>query len=325
MTEITSIKKSAWITWEHQRRNISMSNLIKSDYYEFNVSTLKAARYPICIFKTIKVFLKPYSIIFVQNPSIILSFVSVLLGKILSKKIVIDAHNAGIRPLEGRLRIIQIINNWILKNSNLVIVTNKKLKAHLDYLSIPNIVFPDPLPQINPPTNKNPNEHNFDVLIVCSWSEDEPLIEYLEAAKENKEMSFAFTGRYESYIKNKSKIEIPNNVCLLGFVSEEEYNLLLIHSKVIIDLTKREDCLVCGAYEAISLGKTIILSDTAVNRELFKDAAFYSDISVPKINASLREASKNSNKMDKLIRNFKNNYEAMQRENLNRLFYLINQ
>jgi hypothetical protein len=41
-----------------------------------------------------------------------------------------------------------------------------------------------------------------------------------------------------------------------------------------------EDCLVCGAYEGISVGKPLVLSNNRASVELFHDAALFTDNSV---------------------------------------------
>jgi spore maturation protein CgeB len=45
---------------------------------------------------------------------------------------------------------------------------------------------------------------------------------------------------------------------------------------VIVDLTAIEDCLVCGAYEAVALGRPLVTSDTAALRAYFRQGTVYS-------------------------------------------------
>lgn len=50
---------------------------------------------------------------------------------------------------------------------------------------------------------------------------------------------------------------------------------LLSSCDPVMDLTLMEDCLVCGAYEAVSVGKPLILSDTSALRRHFRKGAVY--------------------------------------------------
>ena len=43
-----------------------------------------------------------------------------------------------------------------------------------------------------------------------------------------------------------------------------------------MDLTTRENCLVCGAYEAMAAKKPVVLSDTTALREYFHKGAVFS-------------------------------------------------
>ena len=69
----------------------------------------------------------------------------------------------------------------------------------------------------------------------------------------------------------------PPNVHFTGFLADEDYWQLLRSADAIIDLTSKADCLVCGAYEALALGKPMLLSDNTASRELFGEGAVLTD------------------------------------------------
>ena len=56
---------------------------------------------------------------------------------------------------------------------------------------------------------------------------------------------------------------------MLGFVPEVKYWELLSSVDIVMDLTTREACLVCGAYEAVALEKPLILSNTSTQKKYF--------------------------------------------------------
>ena len=279
-------KKYAWITWERQPRNYAMANLIGAKYYEFNYKKPKFQRYLLCIKNTIEVFKGDYDVIFVQNPSIVLCFFSIFLKRIYKKKLVIDAHNAGVYPAEGRYRLLQSLNKYILRHADITIVTNQHLLDSISKWGIKGIVITDPLPDYA--------ESFFDtqvvpkkVMVICSWAEDEPIDIYLDTAKKMTSYDFYFTGNNKKY---EFKTSIPKNVKLMGFVDESEYLNCLFSSSVILDLTTRDDCLVCGAYESISAEKPVVLTDNSTNRTVFQDAADYSELSVSELIATIYRA-----------------------------------
>lgn len=55
-----------------------------------------------------------------------------------------------------------------------------------------------------------------------------------------------------------------------GWLPDMEYWQLLASVDVVVDLTTCEDCLVCGAYEAVAVGQPLVLSDTASLRNYFR-------------------------------------------------------
>ena len=266
---------TAWITWERQPRNISMARSVESDYFEIIEKRNFFLRYLFSIKKTHTILKNRYDLVFVQNPSIVLSFLAVIFKNIYDYKLVIDAHNAGVYPKEGSNKLLMCINNFILRHCDVVIVTNSIIKKHLDSISVKSVVISDPLPEYD---NKWKETKRIDnkVFVICSWSDDEPISLYFDVAKELPGYQFYFSGNYKKMKIEKEKL--TDNIILLGFVTEEEYLYHLFSCKVTVDLTERSDCLVCGAYESISAETPFILTDSKVNRETFKEIGIYSKL-----------------------------------------------
>ncbi|QJR81988.1 hypothetical protein CA267_015115 [Alteromonas pelagimontana] len=286
--------KSAWITWERQPRNRSMADLFNAKYFEFSNNGNGIKRYLLCLKDTYFIFnSKSYSLIFVQNPSIILCFISVILSKIFTTKLVIDAHNAGVYPNEGKSKFLLAINNWILKRADLVLVTNRLLVDHLNKFDIKSEFIPDPLPSFPQINTEELSNGNY-LFVVCSWSLDEPIDLYIEVARMLPEYVFKFSGNYKKYSDKIDFNTLPDNVVLLGFISEDEYVKTLANCLAVLDLTTRDDCLVCGAYESISLLKPVVVSDTVVNRELFHDSVCYSELNSASLINAIHASQENS-------------------------------
>mgnify|MGYP005812147565 CR=1 FL=1 len=286
---IKTLGQAAWITWERQQRNISMARLFSADYYEFsNPSFSYISRIVVNMFLTLKVFQKEYRIIFVQNPSIVLVAISVLLNIFFKKKLIVDAHNAGILPLEGRSRLLVAFNDFLLKRADLVIVSNSLLSRRLSDLGIRSIAMPDPIPNLEEQISTACDISPVIVFIICSWSDDEPIELYFTLAKMFPSVTFGISGKTKQKY-NHLVDDSPDNLEVMGFLPENEYFHYLARSKVVIDLTTRSDCLVCGAYEAIAAGVPSILSDTAVNREVFIKGVVFSECN----NLALIEALNN--------------------------------
>lgn len=267
---------SLWITWEHQIRNKSMSARIGAEYVVFAYNGNALFRYMQCSWKTFVLLFKNRGkgkTVFVQNPSIVLSFIAVLCKKILAYRVVVDAHNSGVFPR----RELQFIADFINRHADYVIVTNQGLAAHVTALGGCPVILPDPLPDVSvqdalpSPWGAIPRRS---VMAICSWASDEPYVEIIGAAALLPNVQFYITGNSKGRESAYGQ-SLPPNVVLTGYISDNDYHVLLKTAGVVLDLTTRDDCLVCGAYEAISACKPVVLSDTQALRAYFDPEASF--------------------------------------------------
>ncbi len=283
---------AGWFTWEIQPRNRSMSQALGVDLYELTSRKPRAIKYVILFAKTLSIiFSKNIRVIYTQNPSIVLSFVAVCLKLFFGRTVIVDAHNAGIYPLEGKHKLLNGIARFISRNANLVIVSNQYLAEQVTAWGGRPFVFPDPIPPIanHPHSAPLPVDQKF-ALFICTWAADEPYFEVINAAKQTPDISVYVTGNYKNKLSQDYINSLPDNVRLLGFVSEEEYVHYFSNAQVAIDLTTRDHCLVCGAYEAAALGVPAILSDSKVNRDIFNKGFVYTLNNAQDIASSIQAA-----------------------------------
>ena len=244
---------SAWITWEIQIRNRSMAALLNVTLHELIVNKHRAIRYPILIFKTLRIICKnDIRVLFVQNPSIVLSMLAVLFASIRNMKVIVDAHNSGIYPLEGRSKLLSWIARYIARKADAVIVSNNYLASAVELWGATPVVMPDPVPNLHT-ADKITSERPY-LFFICTWAADEPYLEIIEAAKLiPNTIDIYITGKYRNKLSQVQLDALPSNIKLLGFVPEHDYIAYFSSCLMAIDLTTRDNCLVCGAYEALSL------------------------------------------------------------------------
>lgn len=285
--------KSIWVTWEVQPRNRSMSHLLGINLYEIIVNKSRLIKYPFLIARTLTLLYKtrPH-VLFVQNPSIVLAYISALFKNIFSYSLVVDAHNAGIYPLEGESVFLNFITQKICKQADMVIVTNQALAKQVIDWGGRSFVMPDPLPEysVNKSTQAE-QEFKKTFLLICTWADDEPYLEIMRAAESfSDEVILKITGNYKKKLSQDVVDKLSKNIVLLGFVSEEQYVYELSCADFTIDLTTRDNCLVCGAYESVAMGVPGIISDTNVNREVFSKGFIFTKNDVAAIVAAIKKA-----------------------------------
>ena len=275
--------KSVWITWERQRRSLVMAEHFGARLFMYDKSfSTRWTRYLFSTYHTTMFLLreKP-DVVFGQNPSMILALLLCMLRPLFRYVLVIDRHSNFMLGVKGRIlskRLFHLISNTTIKWADMTIVTNRFLKELVDTTGGNGIVLQDKLPPLAPSTRVSlPGKWN--IVYVTSFSSDEPIDEVLEAF-ENMDQSIKLfvTGNYRRHPKYVSYCSrLPANIVFTGYLSEEDYVSTLHAADIVMCLTKNDYTLTCGAYEGLSLGKPMILSNTNTIRDYFSKGVMYAD------------------------------------------------
>ena len=228
-------------------------------------------------------------ILFVQNPSLVLTTLALSSRRFFGYKLVVDAHNEGVRPFLRRGRLVHWLTRRLLKGADATIVTNTALANDVINAGGRALVLPDSLPTVDLPAKptKLGREELPQVAVISSFLADEPIAAILAAAATIPEVRFTFTGVARRFPRD---LVLPDNVRLTDYLAERAFWRLLAEADVILDLTLKPDCLVCGAYEALALAKPMVLSDNPATRALFGPAACLTNNEPADIARAVREA-----------------------------------
>ena len=285
-------QRRVWITWESHRRSRGLAAGLGATLHEIAERGSRLRRYLHSVGQTFRVlFSARGGVVIVQSPSIVLANLATTFGGLAGVKVVVDAHNGGIDPLEGKSAMLSWLARRALRKSDLVIVTNRALATQVESFGAKAFVLTDPMPDFPGVSGAKVGEAPTmsRVVAICTWASDEPYLELLRAAALlPPQCELAITGR--SRLTESQRASLPANVRLTGFVSESDYTDLLRTADVIVDLTTRENCLLCGAYEAVSVHKPLVVSDTAALRDLLGSASLYCRNEAPAIAAAITSA-----------------------------------
>jgi glycosyltransferase involved in cell wall biosynthesis len=197
---------------------------------------------------------------------------AVLTRRLFGYYLVVDAHNEGVRPFHRPGALVRWFTRGVLKRADATIVTNAALVQDVAAAGGRPLVLPDRLPEPPPlPLKHEITDDAPHVVVIATFWGDEPIAAIIEAAATMPEVRFAFTGDARKF--DKTGTELPPNVRLTGFLPDSAFWQLLAQAVVVCDLTLKSDCLVCGAYEALAVGKPMVLSDNPATRESFGPAA----------------------------------------------------
>lgn len=281
-----------FLTWIEHRRTREICTALSIPLVELVSRRRGLARYATLVPRTLALLRQRRpAVVIVQNPSLVLTLLCVLVRPVLRFRLVIDAHNEAVNPFKNKGAAIRWLTDFVNRKADLVIVTNRQLAATITRLGTKAIVLPDLIPQAPdlPAAGEKPHA-SFRVAVIATYAADEPIAAIFEAAAlAGPEFEFGITGnpaRLDQQLRSRS----PANIRFTGFLEEADFWSLLKNSHVVMDLTQAENCLVCGAYESLAVGTPMILSDSPASQELFGPSACYADNSPGSIVAALRDA-----------------------------------
>lgn len=277
------MKNRVWITWEDHRRSRELAAAFGCEYFCITSSKFMLIRYFILCLKTLLfVAQKKPGIIFCQNPSVVLAAFLCFIKIIFRFILIVDRHsNFKLKTVSSKnikWIFFHLISDYSLKRACLTIVTNKYLEDFVISKGGRACVLPDKLPDLKGITSNYCGDEKK-VTFICTYSSDEPVVEVIKAASIlGQDYKFHVTGSHKKYkgIEYLKKI-MPGNVTLTGFLPEDQYQELIASSDLLIIITTNEYTLTCGAYEAVSLGKPMILGNTMTIKEYFYQGAIYTD------------------------------------------------
>jgi len=290
--------KTIWITWERQRRSVTLAESLGATLYVLlersdRISS-RVLRYVYLLSRTVLVLARERpSVCCCQNPSIVLAVWLGLLRPVFRYRLVVDRHsNFNLEGHTGlKWRVFDVLSNLSIRLADLTIVTNEFLASKVRNSGGEAYVLQDKVPSLTQGAVDR-LEGTRNIVFVCSFDEDETVDEALEAADGlDPSWRMYVTGNYKRHIARLPRLgNPPPTVRLTGFLSEAEYQSLLRSADAVLALTAHDHTLMCVAYEAVALGKPIVASDTSAMRSYFSRGFIFTENSPSAIGQSLRSA-----------------------------------
>lgn len=215
-------------------------------------------------------------IIFVENPPIFGAFVVSLYARCYGARYVIDSHTGAF--LSPKWRWSVGLHRLLSKGALATIVHNTSQEKIVKEWGCRYLVIGF-TPGSYPLGEEFSLDGQFNVAVVSSFREDEPVDLVFEAAALLPEVNFYVTGDY-ARIARPLLSRKPENCYLTGHLSYERYVGLLRGVDAIMALTTVDHTLLMGAFEAVSVGTPLIVSDWPVLRDYFSLGTVYVSNSV---------------------------------------------
>jgi len=297
------VPEAVWIAWENQVRNKSLSSRLRAELHVVRSKRTRLVRYAICSYRSLMVIWnRRPSAVFAPNPSIVLAYLLLILRSVFRYALVIDAHYAGIVAPSG-YALFQKALDYLNRRADLVIVTNERHCKDIEAIGGRSLVCEDPLPDIGKYA-RAASEESKNVVFICSFDIDEPYADVFRAAGLLHQEGYVFwvTGEFRNAAISPS--DWPN-VRFMGYVPEAEFYRRLADSQIVVDLTAQDNCLVCGAYEAMALEKPLVTSRTPALQKYFTHGTVFVDHEPVAIAEGVRLAYEKRGELKRQIKDWK--------------------
>jgi glycosyltransferase involved in cell wall biosynthesis len=240
--------------------------------------------------KTLRIlFRERPAAVFVMTPPVAACLAVWIYARLSATQFVIDAHTAAF--VHPRWKPLLFIHKWFSRAARTTIVTNEHMqnivydwKAHATIIRDVPVRFAEPrYPKLNGSVN---------MTLVSTFTYDEPLELFFEAARQLPEIRFHITGDYRRG-EPRLLVAKPANVTLTGFLSDADYVGLLLASDAVISLTTLDHTMQRAAYEALYLGRPVITSNSDLLRRHFCKGTVHVGNTVDEIVAGVRRMRNN--------------------------------
>ena len=217
--------------------------------------------YPLLLWRTMRVLRTRPRAVVVVAPPFVAPLAVVVLSRLVGSRVAIDIHTGAL--VDRRWRWSVPILGWAARRATVTLVTLPTLHARLAAMAVKALVVPDPLPALPGVTHTAATSDRPRVVAICGWGNDEPIDSLLQAVRDQP-WHVSLTGAQPHHLYG-----LPPNVHLTGFLAVEDYAQLLADADLVVVLTTREETLLSGAWEALALGRPLVVSTTAALRSMF--------------------------------------------------------
>lgn len=228
-------------------------------------------------------------VIFVMAPPVFAVLAVYIYSALARVPYVIDAHTSAF--LHPRWTRLQWLQRFLCGRAATTIVTNEHLAQVVRSNGAHATIVRD-VPVKYKTGEEFETDGAFNVGVVCSFNDDEPVGDIFRAARELKDVRFYITGN-PKYLSPSLRSAMPGNATLTGFISDEAYGSLLTRVDAVITLTSRNHTMLRGAYEAVYQATPVIVSDWPLLRQAFDEGAIHVDNSPEQLVAAIREMQAN--------------------------------
>ncbi|MEO7296290.1 MAG: glycosyltransferase [Candidatus Limnocylindria bacterium] len=280
-----TIRRGVFIIWGPPlkgRRSLVLGNDLGLDEVAYLADDWRPGlagdplKYPRLAWRTLRLLARRRPrVVFVQSPPTLAVWAVAVYAALSGAHFVIDAHSDAFQ--RARWTRPRWLNRIVARRATATLVTDPHWASQITADGAVAIVVPD----IPHPTAEGIGSdlgvlgEGFHLLVVNTWSSDEPLRAILDAAADLPGVTFHVTGRRDERFEALGPM--PANVRFTDFLTDDQYARLMSSVDAVVCLTTRDHTMQRGACEALSMSRPIVTSDWPLLRSYFTSGTVHVD------------------------------------------------
>ncbi len=210
-------------------------------------------------------------VIVAANPPIFAALAVYIYARLAGARFAIDSHTGAF--VAKRWRWSLGLHRYLSRRAAATIVHNSAQEAIVRQWDCPYCVIGF-TPGDYSRKADYPLPAGFNVAVITTYKHDEPVAVIFEAARQLPDVCFHFTGSTRN-LPQTLRDQCPPNCHLCGFLPYDVYIGLLSGADVVMDLTTRDETLLLGGFEAVSIGTPLITSDWPLLQSYFHSGTIH--------------------------------------------------
>ena len=257
-------------------------------FFEFKRPMYAPAKYILQAATTFRRLLRDRpDVVFVASPPVFAVVAVWAYAKVSGTRYIVDAHT-GVFD-DPRWTWLSRLSRFLSRDALATVVTNRALADRVRAWGA-NVLIIGDVPVRFPDVRPADLGAGTHVVVINTFSQDEPVAEVIEAARLVPDAKFHITGN-PRHARNAWKGTLSQNARFTGWLSDEEYAALLGAANMVVTLTTHDHTMQRGGYEAMAAEKPLITSDWPLLRETFSRGTLHVDNTAKGIAAAITQAS----------------------------------
>jgi hypothetical protein len=305
-----STPKLLAIVWApDEQRTELLSRRLSAELYHVHFMKYKQPlyapfKYPLQWMKTWQIlFTRRPKFVFVTNPPFIAAYCVWFYCLMSGARMILDTHPPSLYSRKWGWSLP--LQRWVALRAYINLTDQIRFKRLFDGWGCPNTIVLERPPKDITTRNitSTVDSNKFEVTVINTFAEDEPLQCVLDAAKIMPDVTFNITG--DVAMGNRALIEAGTENCIFtGYLHGDDYWNTLNRSRAVMALTIFPHSLMLSPSEGLVLNKPVIISRQEATTEYFYKGAVFVENTGDSIVAGIREVQRREKELIQETREF---------------------